>query len=128
VGVRSGIDLWSREKSLPLTEIEEGFFDRLGVVYKLRDSKVQSQFSPIPCQDQHSNNASLVCHRLREPGGLHGVSRQMQDFRATKPLCSVRPQKKDSTVKYKEFVSVETRLYLDNLVYESIRTTFFDLE
>jgi hypothetical protein len=39
MGIKVGIDLWSREKSLPLTEIEEGFFDRLGVVYKLRDSK-----------------------------------------------------------------------------------------
>jgi len=128
VGIRSGIDLWSREKSLPLTEIEEGFFDRLSVVYKLRDSKVQSQFSPIPCQDQqHSNNTSLHCHGLREPSGLHGASRQVQDVCATKQLCSVRPQKKDSTVKYKEFVSVEANLYLDNLSYVSIRTTFFDL-
>lgn len=126
MGIRSDVDPWSREKSLPLTEIEEGFFDRLGVVYKLRDSKVHSQFSPVPCQDQHSNNTSVLCHRLREPGGLHGVSRQIQDLGATKPLCSVRPQK-DSTLKYKEFVSVEIHLYSDSLVYVSIRTTFFDL-
>jgi hypothetical protein len=70
VDIRSGIDLWSKEKYLPLTEIEEAFFDRLGVVYKLRDSKVQSQFSPIPCQGQHSNNTSLLLSspsRARRP-------------------------------------------------------------